>query len=547
MGLTRLSSILRRWGWLLILGAVVAGVAGFLISHRTVPVYRTSTQLLVNQVQNPGLAGYNDLLASERLAKTYSELLHSAPVLEETVQQLALPLTVTTLEARIAVHPVRDTQLIELTVEDTDPQRAVIIANGLARIFIDYTKSLQAGSAETGQAQLTVELTAVRRLIDDTSVRLSQARGDAAATDRLQSELSGYQERYLRLIDTQQRIALAQAQAGATVSLAVPARLPIAPVRPRPLQTTVLAALAGLVLLSGLVLLIEYFDDRIRDIEEVRRRFDIAPLTVLGYVKGGQARTMEAQVAKASGHFTEALRLLRTNLGFLSDGKPQVICVTSAVASEGKSTVAAHLATVEARASKRVVLIDADLRNPDIHTFFDLSNTQGLSLYLAGAQANDQPVFRDGPLGIRILTAGPIPPNPTELLNSPRMAELLVRLRAEADIVIIDTAPVLPVADTLVLQPAVDGTVIVLNLRRTGMKALSRLLDAIKQGQGRVLGIVFNNDRQYRGGYGYGYGYGESTGDPDALKDSTPESPQPASLILGRVTARQSLWRGRRR
>jgi capsular exopolysaccharide synthesis family protein len=186
------------------------------------------------------------------------------------------------------------------------------------------------------------------------------------------------------------------------------------------------------------------------------------------------------------------------------------ICISSAGPREGKSTVAANLAILEAKAGKRVVLIDANLCHPYLHQFFGLHNTSGLSTFLAQAGASVQPPLQNGPYNnIKILPAGSLPlqdDSPTiqippagclpstaaELLGSPRMVDLVALLRRQADVVIIDSAPICPTPDTLLLQRAVDGTVLVMDARRTGMKALGDAVSALQHASGTLLGVVLN-------------------------------------------------------
>jgi succinoglycan biosynthesis transport protein ExoP len=200
--------------------------------------------------------------------------------------------------------------------------------------------------------------------------------------------------------------------------------------------------------------------------------------------------------------FREALRHVRTTVNAALPAGGAAIAVSSARPGEGKSVVAANLALLEAQAGKRVLLIDADVREPRLHKLLGIRNNQGLSAYLARTQHGNQPKLQEGPLGITVLTAGWVLTHLPDLLGSPRMVNLITDLRAQFDTIILDTAPLLSAADTLALQQAIDGTVIVMDARRTGARTLERALAALRQVSGRPLGIVLTKDKKRAGLYG---------------------------------------------
>ena len=531
MNVMRWLDIARRWWWLVLACVLLAVAAGWLNGRRATPMYQATTRLIVNQIDIPGVSSYQDPLTIDRRARSYSEMLRSWPVLEEAVRRLDVALPVDALAERVSTRIVKDTQFLEVTVEDEDPRRAASLANTLAEVFIQRNRELQAGIGQDARQQIDQELDNTRAMIDDATRRLNALKatdpaGTAAAgeLERVQGELAQYQQLYYQLLEIQQRMALEQARGGSTIAVVEPARAPVAPVGPGVRQKAIIAGLAGLLLAIGLVVGIEFLDDRIRDPRELRDRLKLVPLAVLGRRSRAEREVLDTPEFASKSTFAEALRLLRTNLEFLSLGRPMVLAISSALEGEGKSTVAANLAVTEAQAGKRVVLIDGDLRKPSLHRLFGLPNTRGLSTFLARAQNPDQPPFHLGPLGVRILTSGPIPPNPSELLGSPRMAELVNSLRAQADVVIIDCVPILPVADTLVLQRHTDGIVLVLDSSNTGVKTVGRALDRLQQVSANVFGVVLNKDRRRAQGY---YGYDHSTGAGGRRADRPPVG-QPA-------------------
>lgn len=214
---------------------------------------------------------------------------------------------------------------------------------------------------------------------------------------------------------------------------------------------------------------------------------------------------------------SEQFRTVRTNIEFAGAAldRCQVVMFTSSAMSEGKSTVSANVAVTWAQAGKKVLLIDADLRRPTIHATFRTLNIDGVTTILTGkdeAGAVVEETFVDN---LSVITSGPIPPNPSELLNSKRMANLLNWARENYDIIVLDTPPVLAVSDVQVLVPKTDGVVVVANMGKTLKGDLRRTVEVLKLANAKILGSVErvkakHGDRGY--GYGYGYGYGTNTG-----------------------------------
>ncbi|MFD2611102.1 CpsD/CapB family tyrosine-protein kinase [Paenibacillus gansuensis] len=206
---------------------------------------------------------------------------------------------------------------------------------------------------------------------------------------------------------------------------------------------------------------------------------------------------------------TEAYRTLRTNIRFSSVDKPaQVIMVGSAVPGEGKSTTAANLSIVYAQEGKKVLLMDCDLRKPTVHTRFAVHNRNGLTNLLAG---NYQPheAFREtGVDNLTVITSGAIPHNPSELLASKRMAGLLEKFRADFDIIIIDTPPILAVTDALIVSSFSDGVVLVVKSGKTKKALVQKAKSSLDHVNANLLGVVLNNKKREDAEAGYVYYYG---------------------------------------
>ncbi len=204
---------------------------------------------------------------------------------------------------------------------------------------------------------------------------------------------------------------------------------------------------------------------------------------------------------------TEDYRSLRANLLFaLVDDPPKVIVLTSPGPREGKSTTCANLAVVLAQAEKKTLILDCDLRKPVIHGIFDLHNIRGIVNVLSG-QRRLQEVWQEPLSGLKVVTAGPVPPNPAELLSSRRFAEFLASVRRDFDYVLIDAPPVGLVSDAAILATQGDGVLLVLDAQNTRKGALRESMRSLQGVGANVLGTVMNNVKRGKGGYYYGYGY----------------------------------------
>ncbi len=200
----------------------------------------------------------------------------------------------------------------------------------------------------------------------------------------------------------------------------------------------------------------------------------------------------------------EAYRSLRTNLEFSSLDEPlRAMVVTSPAPEAGKSTTLANLAVTMAQAGKEVILVDCDLRRPSLHEIFGVSNATGLTSVILDDTTSTPPLRETGVPGLKLLTSGPLPPNPAELLSSRRMADLIRALREQADIVLFDAPPVIAVTDAAILASQVDGVLLVLNAGVTKREHAQRAKAALEKVNARLVGAVLNNVKLDMSLYGY--------------------------------------------
>lgn len=270
------------------------------------------------------------------------------------------------------------------------------------------------------------------------------------------------------------------------------ASIPDSPAKPKKGINALLGIVLGLFGGVGLAFLTEYLDNTVKDPEEAEIALGTPVLGTVAFNSDGKliGETVRTEPRSV---FAESYKALRTALLLSSvGGPPKRVLITSSVSEEGKTTTVVNLALVLAQSEKRVLLIDGDLRKPRLHKVFNLRNNNGLSTYLAGRNAGEELIGR-GPLqNLAVITSGPIPPNPSELLSSERMKALLDTLNDQFDIIICDSPPILSVTDSRLLSRLFDGTILVAKGAQTTYEMARRSLKLLRGVNAHVLGIVIN-------------------------------------------------------
>ena len=330
---------------------------------------------------------------------------------------------------------------------------------------------------------------------------------------------------YTFLLQKHEEARITKAATISNISVVDPAIIPDTPIKPQKLKNLLLGLLLGLMLGAGLAFFFEYLDDTLKGGEEARRVIGAPVLAVIPFIPPDAEQNTELHSAMIShlrpkSPIAEAFRSLRTSIHYSAiNSDKKVLLTTSTFPGEGKTTISANLAITLSQTGAKVLVIDGDLRRPSLHTKFGHSKIPGLSEVLAGGVPVQSILHNTGIPNLSLLTAGTTPPNPSELLGSEKMANLLLSLRAEYDHIIIDAPPVLAVTDAPLLTSHCDLVIIVLETERVPVKAAQRMAEMLSNVHAPVGGIVINdkigasNERYgYYGrnysGYGYGYGGG---------------------------------------
>lgn len=485
---TDLRSYLRTlWRWkLLFLALLIATpVVSYLLEARKIEQYQSSTLMQVNSTLDPGLFGGSapptaSLPAIARLVKTRPLAVGAAKFLKPP------PAEPTSLLGQIEAQPDTETGFLTLTATDPNPRRAADIANAFAAALSD-------NRAQVAIERLDLTIANVQKQIS----RLSP--DDGIGRSQLSDQLQ------------QLRAARASQDANeAVIERAEPSGVPIGRNTGRAIQ---FGLVIGLLLGLGAVVLAENADRRVRTPE------DLESLTGLPLLSAIPASAFSTR-GGGDPRDDESFKRLRGALTYFNvDRRLASVLITSPGQQDGKTVVAVRLAVATARAGKCVVLVEADLRRPQVAQRLGLDeHAQGLASVLAGERRVDD-VLIDYPLGdalhadatpggrLLVLPGGPVPPNPSELIASDKMQRVVATLENQADLVLIDTPALLAVSDALPLLPHASGVVIVARVGQTTKAAVRRLLQIIVTASGTALGVVATGTREREGYEGYSYGY----------------------------------------
>jgi polysaccharide biosynthesis transport protein len=444
--------IVRR-SWLIIVAATLVGVAAAAaLALAQTPRYVTTTSVFVS---TSSAASVTDLSSgtsySQQIARSFAEVVSTELILQPVIDELQLDTDVAALRGKVSATAQLNTVLVDISVTDTDPEQAALLANAITASLADAVPALAPSSAES----------------DDSPVR---------------------------------------------VTVAQPAAVPERPASPNVPVFLAVGALLGLAIGVGGAVLREVLDTRVRGEHDVHAITDTPILGGIPFDAKSKERPLIVHADPKSPR-AESFRSLRTNLQFLDFAeRSRTFVVTSSVAGEGKSTTTANLAIALADSGHSVLVIEGDLRLPKIASYLGIEGGAGLTDVLIERARVEDVVQRWGRKNLFVLPAGQVPPNPSELLGSASMRRLLESLEPSFNFILIDTAPLLPVTDAAVLSKITSGAIIISSAGIVRRQQLAGAVTALDRVGAKLHGVVLNR-LPVKGPDSYGqYGYGEVYG-----------------------------------
>ena len=503
---------LKKWWWLLLVAALVAAISSFLVTRQQPPVYQASTALVIGQSVYDLNPTSNDLWLGQQLASYYADIAQRDQVRNATMETLGLEWL-----PEYSARPLPNSQIIEIVVRDSSPVRAQAVTNELANQLVMQAPSSTQEQDQERQDFVNQQLTHLEEKIIETQdeiannqeqlADMNSARQIAESQQEiaaLESKLAALQTNYATLL------ASSGQDADNTLSVIEQASLPTTPVGPNIGMIILLSTAIGFILASGAAYLLEYLDNTLKSSEEITQALQVPIIGMIPDTGRGKYDKVYV-VDKPRSPVAESFRTLRTNLEFADVDQPQkTLLVTSAGINVGKTFVSINLASIIAQTGKSVILLDADLRKPSIHSYLGISNSKGLSevfrssfdvkLDLNSAFANWEKS------DVNVITGGSPPPNPSELLGSKKMDQIIENLRSMADVIIIDGPPLI-VADAIILSKKVDGVLVVVRHGYSNEGMAKAAMEQLKRAEASILGIVYNQIPTSVGGYAGMYQY----------------------------------------
>lgn len=462
--------IRKRWMTIVITALVVVGLAALWTVSQP-KRYTSSTRFFVSVSGADTAALQQGSTFTQQRVKSYAELLKTPRALNPVVEELGDDTTASDLAGQITVTTPPETVIVEVAVTDPDPEHAQEIATAIGTTFPEVVSEVERPEGSKKPSPIKV-------------------------------------------------------------SLVEPASTSKTPTSPVPTRNLALGLVLGLLLGAGLAMLRHLLDTTVRTDEDVE---EITEEPVIGAVHYDPRAVKEPLIVESdpSSPRSEAFRAVRTNLMFVNAARhPKTILLTSSIPGEGKSTTIANLALTLAQSGSRVCLIEADLRRPRLLEYLGLEGAAGLTDLLIERAMLDDVLQPYGSDRLDVIGAGAIPPNPSELLASEPMSRVLLNLSARYDYVLIDTPPVLPVTDAVVLSTKVDGVIVLVGTTIVRKEQLEATLEALSAVDNSLLGLVLNRvGHKSAGGYGAGY-YGYY--DPETSSRKERKSPKARSGLLGR-------------
>jgi len=495
-------SILRRRWWLVALCVAAFLGAAFLWSAQATPLYSVRVPILLNQQRSSEIFDpATDRTYSRTVAMANEVVFATSEIMQLEIAKMFPDGHRVRLSASGNGNA---NDVLNIRAVGPDPEEVALLAQIWAETLIELRR-------QQGIEEYLTTASVIQARYDNLQVQLAELpEGPAFERRSLESEASTLRTALNNLTIT------ADLGGGGGARIMWSAKVPTQPFEPDVGRNAMLAGSFGLIFGLALALLIETLDRSVKSRDQLEAITGVPNLSVIPALRnwrnGQETRLVALESIKSPA--SEAYRTLRAGISFAAIGADvQVLQVTSAQPSEGKSTTAANLAVTFARSGQRVILIDCDLRRPRQHAFFNLASEPGLSTLMVGeASLEDSVELVDGcDDKLLIMPSGPLPPGPAELLGNERFDEMISQLRTIADLIIIDSPPVLPVADALVLSRIADATILVANAQTSNEASIAGAIASLETVEALIIGTVLNQVKKGQlGAYGYGYGYGDA-------------------------------------
>lgn len=508
MEITDYINLLRRWIWVVMLGALVGGAAAYFVSQAQEPVYRATAILLITE--GTPINDRNSIQLSEDLAQSYIQRLTNYEVLQQAIANVGATISPEKLGGLVSVQRLNDSQLISLSVELTDAELAAALANEIPAVFAQRNMAQQLERFADSKISLEGELARLLQELNTAEATLIQAEADDLPTtemDRLTDHVVRARDSYARLLQSYEDLRVAEASSLNNIIIDEHARVPTFAISPRTKSNTILATMVGALLMAGLAFMIEYLDDSIRDPVVLEQALGLSTLGFIPTITYKDVKETLIMMTQPRSPIAESYRQIRTNIQYVGVSRDlKKLLITSSNASEGKTVTSANIAIALAQAGNRVILVDTDMRRPNLHRLFGCSNSCGMTNLLLSLNEESACLQMTFVPNLRFLASGPIPPNPAELLGSERMAKVADWLAEQADFVIFDSPPLLAVTDSVLLAQLVDATLLVVRSGKTAFQALAVASRRITDVNGHIAGVLLNQVNQ-KHSYGYTYYY----------------------------------------
>lgn len=499
---------LLRWWRLIFIVTMLAILASTVSTMFQPDVFVSRTTLVIGTTILDPNPDSGQIYIAQQLASIYADMARREPIQQATMEALGISWL-----PQYQSRAVPNTQMVEISVTDTNPQRAQIIANELAEQLRIQSPALGGTETSARQEFIRQQLSSLQIQIEETQKRIDELQtslvglNSASQIANIQNAISEQTQKLNSLRDNYAGF-LANSQQGALniLSIVEPANLPTRSVGTNKISIIALAGLVGFSLGAGAAYLLEYLDRTIKTTSDVERVFN---LPVIGYISEiVENKNNATYVAKnPNSILAENFRLLRSNIEFFQISNPiKTILITSPNQGNGKTTVASNLALSISQGEQDVILVDADLRRPAIHDALNLARRPGLSDVIRNKVDIDSVVRDLKEDKLKVITAGDIPPNITEVVGSKRIESILGELSNKHELVIIDSPPLI-IADSYNLASRVDGVILIMVPGETAEEQARSIKEQLDRSEARLLGIVFNKISEQSAHSYYDYQY----------------------------------------